>query len=90
MKNKLKLIRKQEGLTQEELARAVGLTRPYISDIERGVVNPSGDIIIRIANRLRRPVEEIFFTNDVRHEEQNAYEDDQAASLDSTGTEGGS
>jgi len=39
---------------------AVGITRPYLSDIERGVKTPGGDIIIRIANYLKLPVEEIF------------------------------
>ena len=76
MKNRLRQIRKQQGITQEELARAVGITRPYLSDIERGVKTPGGDIIIRIANYLKLPVEEIFFTTDVNHGEleQTAYD----------------
>lgn len=69
MKNKLKQIRKQKGITQEELAKAIGITRPYLSDIERGVKTPGGDIIIKIANYLQLPVEEIFFTVDVNHGE---------------------
>ncbi|NLT94826.1 MAG: helix-turn-helix transcriptional regulator [Clostridia bacterium] len=70
MRNRLKQIRNQKGITQEELAKAVGITRPYLSDIERGVKTPGGDIIIRIANYLKLPVEEIFFTITVNHGEQ--------------------
>lgn len=70
MMNRLKQIRKQKGITQEELAKAVGITRPYLSDIERGVKTPGGDIVIRIASYLKLPVEEIFFTADVNHGEQ--------------------
>jgi transcriptional regulator with XRE-family HTH domain len=44
--------RKTLGLSQEALAAEVGLDRTYISGIERGVRNPSLDVIVRIAQRL--------------------------------------
>ncbi|SMB95549.1 putative transcriptional regulator [Desulfonispora thiosulfatigenes DSM 11270] len=70
MKNKIREIRKNKSITQTELANSIGISRPYLSDIERGVANPGGDIIIKIANYLNLLVEEIFFTNHVNHDEQ--------------------
>lgn len=34
MGNNIKIIRKQKGMTQNDLAKAVGVTRQYIGDIE--------------------------------------------------------
>jgi transcriptional regulator with XRE-family HTH domain len=45
--------RKAVGLSQEALAAEVGLDRTYISGIERGVRNPSLDVIVKIAKRLK-------------------------------------
>lgn len=83
MRNRLKQIRSEKGITQEELAKAVGITRPYLSDIERGIKTPGGHIIIRIANYFKLPVEEIFFENDVNHGELK-----RTANAGATGTEG--
>lgn len=44
--------RKAVGLSQEELGMEVEIDRTYISGIERGVRNPSLDVIVKIADRL--------------------------------------
>jgi len=44
--------RKRQGLTQEALARASGLPATYISDVERGVRNPSWSTIVTLAQAL--------------------------------------
>jgi len=44
--------RKAVGLSQEALALEIGIDRTYISGIERGVRNPSLDVIVKIAERL--------------------------------------
>lgn len=44
--------RDERGLTQEQLAQATGLQPTYISDIERGVRNPSWDVVVRLAAAL--------------------------------------
>lgn len=49
---KVREIRKQKGLSQEELAFRSGLHRTYISDIERGDRNVSVKNIDRIARAL--------------------------------------
>lgn len=49
---KVREIRKQKGLSQEELAFRSGLHRTYISDIERGDRNVSVKNIEKIAHAL--------------------------------------
>lgn len=69
MQNNLKYIRKQKKLTQEQLAQLIGISRPYLSEIERGRTNPSVKITLKIANVLNVPVETIFYDNTVMHAE---------------------
>jgi transcriptional regulator with XRE-family HTH domain len=45
-------IRKDLGLSQEEVAFRAGLKRSYLSDLERGTRNPSLRALGRIANAL--------------------------------------
>jgi putative transcriptional regulator len=70
MKNIIKVLRAQNNLTQEELAKKIGITRQALSNIENGKVIPSGKIVIKIANFFRIPAEKIFFEDDVIHEKQ--------------------
>ncbi len=53
-------LRKQRGLSQESLAEACGLSRNYISDIERGVRNPGLLVIVGIARALRVSLRELI------------------------------
>jgi transcriptional regulator with XRE-family HTH domain len=52
--------RKQRGMSQEDLAEASGLSRNYVSDIERGVRNPSLLALIGIARALRMPLRDVL------------------------------
>ncbi|MEN6326042.1 MAG: helix-turn-helix transcriptional regulator [Syntrophomonas sp.] len=65
--NHISTVRKELGITQKELARNVGITRPYLSDIENCKRQVSGEVMIRIARFLKVNVEEIFFASDVQH-----------------------
>ena len=49
---RIKIVRQRSGLTQDQLAEEVGLSPKYISGIERGVENPTMDILIRLAKVL--------------------------------------
>jgi len=60
MQNKIAFFRKQKGLTQEKLAEIVGITRPYLSEIENGNYAPGGPLILKIAKSLGVSVEDIF------------------------------
>lgn len=56
----LKYLRVQSGLTLENLARDSGLTRSYLSKIERGVSTPSIESALNIARALGVTVDRLF------------------------------
>ena len=56
----LSQLRKAAGLTQEQLAAAVGVTRKTINTVERGHYVPSTVLALRLAAALDTTVEEIF------------------------------
>ena len=60
MKNKLEALRKQRGVTQEELADLLEVSRQTISSLENGRYNPSIVLAIKLARFFRMNVEEIF------------------------------
>jgi len=60
MRNKIKVYRAMHDLTQEDLARKIGVTRQTILAIEKGRYVPSLDLAFRIARHFGVNVEEIF------------------------------
>jgi transcriptional regulator with XRE-family HTH domain len=56
----LRSSRKQRGLSQEDLAEAAKLSRNYISDIERGVRNPSLLALVGLSRALRLPLRDML------------------------------
>lgn len=60
MKNRLEEIRKTRGLRQEELARALSVSRQTISSLEKGRYNPSILLAFKIARYFGLTIEEIF------------------------------
>jgi transcriptional regulator with XRE-family HTH domain len=60
MVHKLKFLRVQNGMTLEHLADASGLTRSYLSKVERGLSNPSISAALLIAKALGVSVERLF------------------------------
>ena len=48
----VKLRRKELGLSQEDLADLAEIDRTYASQIERGVANPSLEVLYRVARSL--------------------------------------
>ncbi len=61
----VKTLRLSHGLSQEELAFRAELDRTYISQIERGISNPSVLVILKIATILGVAFEEHFISNEV-------------------------
>jgi DNA-binding XRE family transcriptional regulator len=57
---KIKKIRTEAGITQEELAAKTGVDRSYMGFIERGEKNPTLETIRKIAWALRVSVKELF------------------------------
>lgn len=57
---RIRRLRESRGMSQEELGRAAGVHRTYISHIERGRrPNPTLDILVLIARGLEMPVKEL-------------------------------
>lgn len=60
MKNKLRELRARERITQEELARRVGVSRQTILAIEGENYNPSLELGFKIAKVFKIRVDEVF------------------------------
>ena len=60
MNNDLRELRTERGLSQEELAQALDVTRQSIISIEKGRFVPSLGHALKIGRYFGRPVEEIF------------------------------
>lgn len=60
VQNRVNELRNQQGITQEELAQHVGVTRQTIIAIERGNYTPSVILALKISTFFNRPLEEIF------------------------------
>ena len=59
--NRLKVARAERNLSQEELAKLVGVTRQTISSIETGQYCPSALLAFLLAQRLDKPVDKLFY-----------------------------
>lgn len=53
-------IRKQRGLTQEQLAEKVNISPHYLSALERGIYNIKLDLLVDILNILNCSADEVF------------------------------
>ena len=68
VRNRIRALRESaEGMTQQQLADRIGVTRQTVNAIEGGKYSPSLEVAFRIASVFQRPLEEVF-----------AYEDDHA------------
>jgi DNA-binding XRE family transcriptional regulator len=60
MKTRIKELRARHNLTQEELARLVGVRRETILFLEKGKYNPSLKLAYKIARALKASIDEVF------------------------------
>lgn len=60
MKNNIKEVRSRLGLTQEELAKIVGVRRETIVFLEQGKYNPSLGLAHEVAKALGKKIDQIF------------------------------
>ena len=60
MKNRLEALRKAQGISQEELATALEVSRQTIGSLEKGRYNPSILLAFKIARYFDRAIEDIF------------------------------
>ncbi len=66
MKNNLETLRKTRGISQEELANAMEVSRQTIISLEKGKYNPSIILAFKLAHYFGMRIEEIFI-----YEEEN-------------------
>jgi putative transcriptional regulator len=66
LKNRLEELRKKRGISQEQLADVLRVSRQTIGSLENGRYNPSIILAFRIARYFDLPIDEIFI-----YEEEN-------------------
>ena len=60
MKNRIESIRKERGILQTDLAKAMGVSRQTISSLENGRYDPSILLAHKIARFFGMSIEEVF------------------------------
>jgi putative transcriptional regulator len=60
MKNRVRELRTERGLSQVEVAAALGVSRQTVIAIEKGRYSPSLPLAFRIANYFDSTVDEMF------------------------------
>lgn len=61
LKNNLKIIRTDKGLSQAQLAEIVGVSRNTISSIETGQFSPTAKLALVLCIALDKKFEELFY-----------------------------
>ncbi len=61
LKNNLKTARAERGLSQQQLADLVGVSRNTISSIETGQFNPTAKLALILCIALDKKFEELFY-----------------------------
>jgi putative transcriptional regulator len=64
MKTRIKELRARYNMTQEDLAKRVGVRRETILFIEKGEYNPSLNLAHAIAKALKTSIDELFLFDD--------------------------
>lgn len=70
MKNRLEEIRKAKGITQEELANALEVSRQTVGSLENGRYNPSIILAFKIAQFFEVSIEEVFIYEEGQNEDE--------------------
>ena len=70
MENRVEQLRKERGLSQEDFAKAIRISRQTVSSIETGRYNPSLDLAFDIADFFGKTIEEIFIRNGGNNHEE--------------------
>ena len=61
LKNRLKVARAENGLSQTQLAELVGVSRNTISSIETGQFNPTTKLALILCIALDKKFEDLFY-----------------------------
>ncbi|MEB3072291.1 helix-turn-helix transcriptional regulator [Parvimonas sp. C2] len=61
LKNNLKNVRVEKGMSQQKLADLIGVSRNTISSIETGQFNPTAKLALILCVTLDKKFEELFY-----------------------------
>ncbi|WP_420573425.1 helix-turn-helix transcriptional regulator [Kordia sp.] len=61
MKNRIKIERAILDITQDELAKKIGVSRQTINSIEKGRYVPSTVLALKLSELFDKPINEFFF-----------------------------
>ena len=64
MRNHVRLLRQDRGMTQQALADALAVSRQTVHSIESGKYDPSLPLAFKIAKVLQRSIEQVFEPED--------------------------
>ncbi|MEZ0611780.1 helix-turn-helix transcriptional regulator [Fibrella sp. WM1] len=64
MKNRLKVERAEQNLSQAELAERIGVSRQTINSIESGRYVPSTVLALKLAQVFQKPVDQLFMLDE--------------------------
>ena len=73
-KDRLKLLREQKGLSQEELGKSVGLSKSTIGMYEQGRREPDSATLLKIANLFKVSVDFFLESKESKRRAKNAEE----------------
>lgn len=60
MRNRLEELRREHGMTQEDLAEALEVSRQTVGSLENGRYNPSITLAFKAARLFHTTIEEVF------------------------------
>ncbi len=61
LKNRIKIARAENSLTQDQLAKMVGVSRQTIGSIEKGQFNPTAKLALILCIVLEKKFEYLFY-----------------------------
>ena len=60
MENRIRVLRKEKGISQEDLAKRCGVSRQTVNAIENNKYDPTLSLAFRLAGELGVTVDELF------------------------------
>ena len=69
---RIQLIRKGRGISQEQLADIIGVSKGHVSHVETGSKNPSAEMLINIADALGVSVDSLLSDLDLTRQEDSS------------------
>lgn len=64
MENRIRELREEFRMTQQELAKKVGVSRQTIISLENGRYNPSINLAFKVSKTFDKLIEDIFIYNE--------------------------